>query len=62
MKNYAIGPFLVDNETHRVTLAPGVYKLTKAITFGVLPETVVTGVEYCDESGEYKAIINDIIV
>lgn len=41
--SYSIGPFFVDVKRNTVTLNPGNYDLSKPITFGLLPETLITG-------------------
>ncbi len=43
---YSIGPFTVDDGKKRVTLEPGVYRLSKPITFGPDENINISGVEY----------------
>ena len=43
---HSIGPFDIDPAQKRITLTPGTYVLSQPITFGILGDTVVTGVEY----------------
>lgn len=39
----SIGPVTVDEPLKRVTLGPGVYQLTRPVTFGLVDETEISG-------------------